>query len=43
LRLGRNDTIYARDHRRDVVDGGAGRDRAVYDGRLDRLISVERR
>jgi Ca2+-binding RTX toxin-like protein len=39
--LAGNDTIDAKDHRRDVVDGGAGRDRALYDRRLDRLIGVE--
>jgi Ca2+-binding RTX toxin-like protein len=37
------DTIFARDGRRDVVDGGAGRDTATLDRRLDRVASVERR
>jgi hypothetical protein len=39
--LGGDDTIDSRDGRRDVVDGGAGRDRALYDRRLDRVVSVE--
>lgn len=37
------DTIFARDGRRDVVNGGAGRDTATLDRRLDRVASVERR
>lgn len=38
-----NDTIFARDGRKDVVDGGRGRDTATLDRRLDRYGSVERR
>jgi dipeptidyl aminopeptidase/acylaminoacyl peptidase len=37
------DTLAARDHQRDVVDGGPGRDRARWDQRLDRVTSVELR
>jgi TolB protein len=37
------DTLLARDGRRDVVDGGSGRDRATFDRRLDRLRSIEKR
>jgi Tol biopolymer transport system component len=36
-----NDSIFVRDHRRDVVSCGAGRDRAVAD-QLDRLAGCER-
>jgi tricorn protease-like protein len=39
--LGGNDTIVAVDHRRDVVDGGPGRDRATVDRKLDRVVHVE--
>jgi len=41
--LAGNDTIYAKDHRRDLIDGGSGRDRAIYDRNLDRLVHVELR
>ena len=37
-----NDFIYARDHRRDVVDGGSGRDRAQIDKGLDVVRGVEK-
>jgi dipeptidyl aminopeptidase/acylaminoacyl peptidase len=40
--LGGNDTIVSVDRRRDVVDGGPGRDRATVDRRLDRVVRVER-
>jgi Tol biopolymer transport system component len=40
--LGGNDTIVANDRRRDAVDGGAGRDVAFVDRRLDRVLHVER-
>ena len=40
---GGNDTFHSRDGRRDVVAGGPGNDLAIYDPRLDRLTSVERR
>ena len=36
-----NDTIYARDGHRDVVDGGPGRDVAYLDRKLDRATNVE--
>ena len=36
-----NDTIYARDGHADVVNGGAGRDVAHLDRKLDRTTSVE--
>jgi Ca2+-binding RTX toxin-like protein len=39
--LAGNDTLYAKDRHRDVVDGGSGRDRAIYDRKLDRLIRIE--
>jgi Tol biopolymer transport system component len=38
-----NDVIGAQDNRRDLVDGGPGRDQARYDRRRDRVRSVERR
>jgi len=38
-----NDTFNAREGRRDVIVGGFGRDLAIFDTRLDRLTSVERR
>ncbi len=37
------DTLFARDGRRDTVNGGRGKDLAIADRRLDRLVSVERR
>ena len=37
-----NDVIRARDHHRDVVDGGPGRDRAQIDAGLDQVSGVER-
>ena len=37
-----NDVIDARDHRRDFVDGGAGRDCARIDGGLDVVRGVEK-
>ncbi len=37
------DTFFARDGRRDVVNGGSGRDTATIDRGLDRLRSIERR
>jgi hypothetical protein len=40
--LGGNDTIVVRNRRPDVVDGGAGRDTAYVDRRLDRVVHVER-
>ena len=40
--LGGNDTILARNGHVDVVDGGAGRDTAVIDKKLDRVVHVER-
>jgi Tol biopolymer transport system component len=40
--LGGNDTIDAKDRRRDVVDGGPGLDRAIVDRRLDRLVRSRR-
>jgi Ca2+-binding RTX toxin-like protein len=36
-----NDSIFVRDHRRDVVSCGAGRDQAVAD-QLDRFAGCER-
>jgi Tol biopolymer transport system component len=38
-----NDVLQAGDGVRDVVDGGAGRDAARFDARLDRVRSIERR
>jgi len=38
-----NDVMRAWDGRRDVVNGGPGRDRAWLDRGLDRAISVELR
>ena len=40
---GGNDRLHSRDGRRDAVAGGPGNDLAIYDPRLDRLTSVERR
>ena len=40
--LGGNDTIRSVDRRRDVVDGGPGRDNALIDKKLDRTVRVER-
>ncbi len=40
--LGGNDTIDVRNHSRDVVDGGPGRDTARIDKKLDRVVRVER-
>jgi phosphodiesterase/alkaline phosphatase D-like protein len=40
---GGSDTFFARDGRRDIVDGGPGRDTATIDRGLDRLRSIERR
>lgn len=37
-----DDVIRARDHHRDVVDGGSGRDRAWVDKGLDKVRGVER-
>ena len=36
-----NDRIMAKDKRRDVVDGGPGRDAGAFDRKLDRVRSVE--
>ena len=36
------DTIDARDHERDVIDGGPGRDSARVDAKLDKVVRVER-
>lgn len=36
------DRIFARDGRRDVVDGGPGRDTATFDAGLDRVTSARR-
>ena len=36
-----NDRIMAKDKRRDVVDGGPGRDVGSFDRKLDRVRSVE--
>ena len=38
-----NDLIYARDRRRDVVNGGEGTDTGAIDKKLDVIVSVERR
>lgn len=38
-----NDTFFARDGRRDIVDGSRGRDTATLDRSLDRARSIERR
>ena len=38
-----NDTLAARDRRRDVLDGGTGKDRGRYDPRLDRARRIETR
>ena len=40
--LGGNDTILARNGHADVIDGGPGRDTAVVDKKLDRLVRVEK-
>jgi Tol biopolymer transport system component len=40
--LAGNDVIHARDHHRDFVDGGPGRDRAQIDKGLDKVSGVER-
>jgi len=37
------DTLFARDGRRDLVDGGSGTDVAIADRAVDRLVSIERR
>ena len=36
-----NDRIMAKDERRDVIDGGPGRDAGTFDRKLDRVRSVE--
>ena len=36
-----NDRIRAKDKRRDVVDGGPGRDTGVIDRKLDRVRALE--
>ena len=38
-----DDTFYAYDGKRDVIDGGAGNDHGWYDGSLDKVRNVERR
>jgi hypothetical protein len=35
--------LVARDRARDIVNGGSGRDAAIVDRGLDRVVGVERR
>ena len=37
-----DDALYAKDGARDVADGGQGKDTALVDPRLDRLVGIER-